>query len=140
MPKTEFTLTRNGEPIATTKVESKTVKCDFCSRPVGETCFIARDARMLVEPEPGDINPLNLKEVRLESDAHWAACDPCAKLIRANSRHGVFERSAAAGAIFGLDRELLQAIQATLFWACWSGLSHPAADHPEHPRHGEGGI
>lgn len=139
MPKTEFKITQRGETIASTTVETKVAKCDFCSRPTGETCFIARAATMSVEPEPGDINPFNLKEIHLNSDAHWAACDPCAVLIRAKDRQGLWQRCCRAAPI-DLDPELLAAIQGMLFWACFSGLSHPGADHPEHPRHGEGGI
>ena len=139
MPKTEFRITQRGETIAHTTVESKVAKCDFCSQPVGQSCFIAREATMSVEPQPGDINPLNLKEVRLSSDAHWAACDPCADLIRAEDRQGLWQRCCRSAPV-DLDPELLAAIQGMLFWACWDGLSHPGADHPEHPRHGEGGI
>lgn len=135
MPKTEFEITAKGETIAKTTVVSKVVKCDFCSRPAGETCFIARDARMTVEPEPGDFNPFKLKHIELNSDAHWAACDPCAALVRSNDRHGLHARSAYF-APEDMDRHILAAIQAMLFWACFSGLSHPGADHPEHPMHG----
>lgn len=134
MPKTEFSITSKGERIASTTVVTKVAVCDFCSRPAGETCFIARDARMTVEPEPDDLNPFDLKEVVLNTDAHWAACDPCADMVRAEDRHGLFARSAYF-APDSLDRTLLATIQAMLFWACWSGQSHPGADHPEHPKH-----
>jgi hypothetical protein len=137
MPRTEFKITQKGETIASSTVESKVAICDFCSRPVGGTCFIARDATMEVTPE----QPHQLSKIQLNSDAHWAACDPCAELVRANDKQGLFERSAKF-APPGLDAIILMAIQASLlaiqaslFWAQYDGASHRGADHPEHPEH-----
>lgn len=138
MPRTEFEITQAGERIAHATVESKVAKCDFCSRPVGGTCFVARDATMTVEPEATDPNPLKLKEIKLNSDAHWAACDACATLVRANDRQGLYQRSfdhAPAEIRQGSGAIILMAIQASLFWACYDGSSHRGADHPEHPEH-----
>jgi hypothetical protein len=138
MPRTEFAITQGGEVIALSTVESTQAKCDFCSRPVGGTCFVAKDMTMTVMPEATDANPLNLKEVKLNSDAHWAACDPCATLVRANDQRGLYERSYAAappdikqggGAVY------LMAIQAALFWAAFDGVEHAGREHPEHPDH-----
>jgi hypothetical protein len=130
MPRTEFKITERGETIASSTVETKVAICDFCSRPVGSTCFIAREATMAVDPP----QPHPLKEIQLNSDAHWAACDPCAMLVRANDKQGLYERSARF-APPGLDAVLLMAIQASLFWAQYDGASHRGADHPEHPEH-----
>lgn len=134
MPRTEFKITSKGETVASTSLETKVAICDFCSRPVGVSCFIAKDASLQVDPQPEDANPLNLKHIILNSDSHWAACDPCADLIRANDRQGLWERSCKL-APMGLDQALLAVIQATMFWAQFDGASHPGRDHPEHPEH-----
>lgn len=130
MPRTEFKITAKGETVAQTSIETKVAVCDFCSRPVGVSCFIARDASMQVDPE----QPHTLKHIILNSDAHWAACDTCADLVRANDRQGLFERSARL-APMGLDAALIGAIQGMMFWAHFDGASHPGRDHPEHPEH-----
>ena len=130
MPRTEFKITEKGETIASSTVETKVAICDFCSRPVGSTCFIAREATMTVDPP----KPHPLKEIQLNSDAHWAACDACAELVRANDREGLCKRSFQY-APPGIDVSMLRGLQAALFWAVYDGVSHRGAEHPEHPEH-----
>jgi hypothetical protein len=130
MPRTEFRITQKGDTIASSTVETKVAICDFCSRPVGSTCFIAKDATMDIEPE----QPHLLSKIQLNSDSHWAACDPCAVLVRANDKQGLYERS-AENAPPGIEPVFLLALQAAMFWAVYDGASHRGADHPEHPEH-----
>lgn len=111
-------------------------KCDFCSQEAVVVCFVATQAaigmegEVAIEIEPGQPK---VKKVILDSDAHWAACEPCAGLVRAGDRDALRERSydrAPAEVKESPSGYLsLGLIQDTMFWAGFTGTEHGVEAH-----------
>ena len=69
----------------------------------------------------------------LDSDAHWAACEPCAVFVRAKDHDGLRARSfelappeiknSPSGPMS------LEMIQETMFWAGFTGVEHGVEEH-----------
>jgi hypothetical protein len=102
--------------------------CDFCSQPVGVTCFLsAQRAMEMINSDTG-------QKLTINSDEHWVSCPDCAELVRKRDRLGLANRSfsLAPPAIKGsrLTLEGILVTQAGLFWPNYNGLEHPLSEHP----------
>lgn len=123
------------------RAEPGAPKCDFCSEPVGEWCYVAGDVAMTMKGQG--------KQLVMSSDAHWGACDLCAALVDAGDVQGLFQRSLRLapkdmrdeeGNVRTVSQGLLQMIQGEMFWEQFTGRSHRAREHPEHPDYVKGTV